>query len=228
MAHYRKIDVAIWNDEKFSSLSIGGKFAYLFLLTHPSMTGLGGMRASIAGLSDESGAAIKDFKEVFSSGLALFDDKAKCLFVPNFLRYQATEKINPNIVKGLVKQSEFIPESSIKELALRNVLFFIEELSPSLREGFDDAFAKQNGRIFHEVYGDFSSKENSVSFAKTIRFLPQSFVDFLRKPVSIKQLAVSKPPIPTMSEIGKTLEVVEGKKPVAIDPDTGEVIEWAA
>lgn len=43
-----------------------------------------------------------------------------------------------------------------------------------------------------------------------------------------KRREESKPPIPTMSEIGKTLEVVEGKKPVAIDPDTGEVIEWAA
>lgn len=165
MAHYRKIDVAIWNDEKFSSLSLGGKLAYLFLLTHPSMTSLGGMRASIAGLADESGAASKDFKEVFSSGLALFDDKAKCLFVPNFLRYQATEKINPNIVKHLVRQSAFIPESFIKELALRNVLFFIKDLSPSLSESLPMSFRKKTAKSLR--------KSMAISLAKKARFLSE-------------------------------------------------------
>ena len=148
------------------------------------MTTIGGMRASVSGMSDEAGLAAKDFNEVFSRGLALFDDKAKCLFIPNFLRYQASEKINPNIVKSLVKQAEFIPECFLKELALRNVLFFIEDLSPSLRESFEEVFQKENGCFFHEVYGVVFSKENAVSFAKISEFLSQRFVTFLSKPLS--------------------------------------------
>lgn len=220
MAHYRKIDVSIWNDEKFSSMKTGGKFAYLFLITHPFMTAVGAMRASVAGLSDESGATSRDFNEVFEKGLALFDEKSKSVFLPNFLRYQASEKLNPNIVKGWVRQSAFVPESFVKELALRNVLFFIKDLSPSLCEAFHDQFAKETGSIFAEEYGEVFSKEKLVSFGKIIRFLPQSFLDFFTKPVSSK---VNQPsirqvdrvpfgrvePFPTPPEIVRTSEVAQ-------------------
>lgn len=186
MAHYRKIDVSIWNDERFSSLSPGGKLAYLFLITSPAMTGVGAMRASVVGMADEAGVSAKDFKDVFATGLALFDDKAKCVFVPNFLNYQATVNINPNLVKGWVKQSEFLPECFLKELAIRNVVFFLEGKAPSLREGFDDSFHKVNGVSFEEGYGVSLGKGNEVPFAKVERFLSQRFVDSFRYSVSSK------------------------------------------
>ena len=46
MSHHRKIDVRIWNDQKFLSLSERGKLAFLMLLTHPMMTALGAMRGT--------------------------------------------------------------------------------------------------------------------------------------------------------------------------------------
>lgn len=191
MAHYRKIDVSIWNDDRFSSLNSGGKLAYLFLITSPSMTGVGAMRASIVGMADEAGVSTKDFKDVFATGLALFDDKAKCVFVPNFLTYQATVNINPNLVKGWIKQSEFLPECFLKELAIRNVVFFLEGKAPSLREGFDESFLKVNGVSFDEGYGVSLSKGNEVPFEKVAPFLSQRFVDSFRYSVNSK----SKPAI---------------------------------
>lgn len=47
MARYRKIDSRIWNDAKFRELSDNGKLVFLMLLTHPSMTSLGAMRATV-------------------------------------------------------------------------------------------------------------------------------------------------------------------------------------
>ena len=144
----------------------------------------------------------------------MFDDKANCLFVPKFLQYQF-DKINPNIVKSLVKQSELIPESSLKEIALRNLLFFIKDLSPVFGEVFTDVFQKENGKTFQESYGDFE-KDNAFSFAKITPFLSQRFRDFLLKPVNSKQLT------------GKPLKPPSQEEPIAkgnVDLETGEILE---
>ena len=47
MGKYRKVDPKIWNDEKFRELSDSAKLLFLFLLTHPHMTPLGAMRATV-------------------------------------------------------------------------------------------------------------------------------------------------------------------------------------
>jgi len=54
MSRYRKVDPRIWNDAKFRSLDDQGKLAFFFLLTHPHMTAIGAMRASIPGLSPQA------------------------------------------------------------------------------------------------------------------------------------------------------------------------------
>ena len=53
MAHYRKIEARIWNDEKFCALSDDGKLLFFFLLTNPHLTALGAMRISVAGIAGE-------------------------------------------------------------------------------------------------------------------------------------------------------------------------------
>jgi hypothetical protein len=55
MARYRKIDPRIWNDQKFRELSDDAKIVFFLLLTHPHMTALGAMRATVAGLAAELG-----------------------------------------------------------------------------------------------------------------------------------------------------------------------------
>lgn len=55
MGHYRKIDTRVWNDQKFNELTDNGKLVFFLLLTHPYLTSIGAMRASLPGLACELG-----------------------------------------------------------------------------------------------------------------------------------------------------------------------------
>lgn len=116
MGRYRKIDPRIWNDAKFRTLSDRGKLTFLFILTHPYMTSLGAMRATISGLAEELHWELKAFREVFgeglSKGLFQFDAEASFLGVPNFLKYNPPE--NPNVVKSWGNILDLIPECQLK------------------------------------------------------------------------------------------------------------------
>jgi len=207
MAHYRKIDVAIWNDSAFNSLKPVGKLAFFMLITHPNMTAIGAMRSTVQGLAAEIGISAKDFSHLFSTKLAMVDEKTNCVFVPNFLRYQTIDSPSPNVIKGWVKQSEFIPEGKLKDLAIENILSFIEGKGDSFRKAFDDSFRK--------VYGENFLEGSASSF---------------RKPVSSKQLAVSSKENlnPPSQQKAGTTESGYGVKVAAVDLETGEVKSWAA
>lgn len=112
MARYRKIDPRIWNDEKFMSLSHEGQRMFLFVLTHPAMTGLGAFRMSREGLKEELGLDSKEFAEPFQqlldNGLVKYDERAFLIFAPNFLKYNPPE--NPNVIKGWAGVIDLLPE----------------------------------------------------------------------------------------------------------------------
>ena len=134
MAKYRKIDPRIWNDAKFMALSDNGKLAFLFLLTHPHMTALGAMRATIPGLAAELGWLEESFREAFqealSKGIVKHDPKASFLWLPNFIRYNPPE--SPNVVKAWVSALDLLPECEMRILCLRRV----KELTDGMSEGF--------------------------------------------------------------------------------------------
>ena len=109
----------------------------------------------------------------------MIDEKTNCVFVPNFLKYQTIDSPSPNVIKGWVKQSEFIPEGNLKTIAIANILSFIEGKGDSFRKAFDDSFQKAYGHSFREPV---SSKQLAVS-----------------KP----------PSLPAIEEVDKTLEVVD-------------------
>ncbi|MFZ4539844.1 hypothetical protein [Propionivibrio sp.] len=138
MAHYRKIDVGVWNDSAFMSLKPLGKLAFFMLITHPNMTSLGAMRATVPGLASELGVSTKDFVEVFDKGMALVDEKTHCVFVPNFVKYQSAESIN--VVKSWAKQLQFIPEGILKDKAVASVIAFLEGKALAFRDAFRDAY----------------------------------------------------------------------------------------
>lgn len=202
MAHYRKIDVSIWNDGNFSSMKLQGKMAFIFLVTHPNMTGIGAMRATLPGLSAELGISQKEFSEVFTAGLAVFDASESCVFVHNFIKYQGCESIN--VLKSWVNQIQFIPHGKIKDIAVSSLYAYIEGKTDAFRLAFADAYMKAYGFAFA---------------------LPKAY------PVSSKQLAVSKPNPPAIGKcLGKPVDIPreDEKNPGEIDRDTGEVVSWAA
>ena len=139
---FRKIYVCIWNDKKFCELTDRGKLVFLFILTHPGMTSLGAMRATMGGLASELGWTEKAFGEAFgealAKGMVKHDDKAHFVSAPHFLNYNRPE--SPNVVKSWVKCLPFIPECQLKVQLLQDVKAFAEGLPEAFAEGFAIAF----------------------------------------------------------------------------------------
>ena len=142
MAHYRKIDPRMWNDEKFRTLSTEGKLAFVLLLTHPHMTALGAMRATIPGLAAELGGKgfAEAFREVFAKGLAKHDEKASCVYLPRFLKYNKPE--SPNVVKAWAHSIDLIPECHLKSELIQEVKAYAEALPEAFSKALPEAFAK--------------------------------------------------------------------------------------
>lgn len=144
MARHRKVSVVIWTDIKFVSLSDDAKLLFLYLLTHPHQTSLGAMQATMGGLADERGwlpeRLSKAFAEVTRKGMANYDPRARCLWLPNFLKYNGPE--SPNVVKAWFGALDLIPECSLKSSAIQRAKAILEDYDETFREAFDKAFAK--------------------------------------------------------------------------------------
>ena len=143
MARYRKIDPRIWNDEKFASLSHEGQRAFLFILTHPSMTSLGAFRATKEGIEAELGidtkGLSKPFQELLSKGLIKYDESCFLVFAPNFLKYQPE---NPNVVKGWAGCLDLLPECPLLAEVLQRA-----KLCASANSKTSKAFSEALGRV---------------------------------------------------------------------------------
>lgn len=148
MARYRKIDVRVWNDKKFSDFPDDGKLAFLFLLTHPNLTSLGAMRATKAGLAEELGWAGPKFGRVFDSlvtaDMVRFDARASFLWLPNFLRYNAPE--NPNVVRGWAKSLDLLPECALRDRVLHASYLSLARIGKGLPEAFREVFGEGFGK----------------------------------------------------------------------------------
>src|SRR5512138_210334 len=144
MGRYRKVDTRIWNDEKFRSMSDNGKLVFFFLMTHPNMTALGAMRASIPGLAAEIGHPEKGFREAFrealSKGMAKHDPEASFLWLPNFLKYNRPE--SPNVVKAWSEALDLLPECNMKTQLIQHVKAFAEGLPEGFAKALPEGFAK--------------------------------------------------------------------------------------
>lgn len=140
---YRKISTCIWNDEKVASFSLNGKLVLLFMLTHPSMTMMGAMRANVPGLACELGMDLEAFKEAFKEaldqGIAKYDGRLLIWF-PNFLKYNMPESLNA--VKSWATIYEELPGSPMKEEVLKNAEAALDGASEAFRKAFREAFGK--------------------------------------------------------------------------------------
>ncbi len=225
---YRKIDPRIWNDEKFRNLSDKGKLVFLFVLTHPHMTSLGGMRTTLNGLAQELGWSYdsflkafrevlpkdfpkalpkafledlpKDFGEAFRegsseelkdplnevssrpekqfknssknsekndlwSGMIEYDERACCLVVTNFLKYNKPE--SPNVVKSWNFALDSIPECYIKFKLIQRVKDFLKGFPEAFAKALPEGFRKALPKDFREGSmncSDIPFPEGSINF----------------------------------------------------------------
>lgn len=144
MARYRKIDTRTWNDKKFNELSDYGKLVFFLLLTHPNLTSIGAMRASIPGLAGDLHWPLEKFKEAFQESflkdMVLFDETASLIWLPNFLRYNQPE--SPNVVKSWVNSLDYLPECSLKNSIMEHLKSFVSTLSLPFQEALSKVFDK--------------------------------------------------------------------------------------
>jgi hypothetical protein len=144
MSRYRKVDPRIWNDEKFRALSDMGKLVFFMLLTHPSMTALGAMRGTIAGLAEELGWTPEAFRDAFEDalhqGMAEHDPKACLIALPNFVRYNLPE--SPNVIKAWVGALDLLPECDLKLTIVHRAKGVAESMSKGFADAFREAFAQ--------------------------------------------------------------------------------------
>lgn len=144
MGRYRKVDPRIWNDEKFRTLSDDGQLVFLFMMTHPHMTSLGAMRATLPGLASEKGWPEKRFAKAFREALAKamlkHDPKASFVGLPNFLKYNPPE--SPNVVKSWSVALDLIPECRLKDELLQHVKDFTEAFQKAFQKALPKDFAK--------------------------------------------------------------------------------------
>lgn len=216
---YRKIDPRIWNDEKFRNLSDKGKLFFLFVLTHPHMTSLGGMRTTLAGLAQELGwpydsflaafrevlpkALPEDFGEDFRegsseelkdplneglsrpekhvknssknsekskkndlwNGMIEYDERACCLVVTNFLKYNKPE--SPNVVKSWGFALDSIPECYIKFKLIQRVKDLLKGFPEAFYKALPEGFRKALPKDFREGsinYSDIPFQEGLINF----------------------------------------------------------------
>jgi len=135
MGHYRKIDPKIWNDAKFNNMSPNGQLACFFMLTHPHMTAVGGLRATVQGLASEhQKLSEKAFREAFTEGLVESDKTAPLIWFPNFIKYNPPE--SPNVVKAWIKALDYLPECDTKSLIIQNIKDFLKGFSEAFQEAF--------------------------------------------------------------------------------------------
>ncbi len=141
---YRKVSSAFWNDAGVLRLSDRGKLAFLFILTHPNMTSLGMMRATMSGLAEELGWEVKAFREAFGEafreGMVEASTEAPLIALPNFLKHNKPE--SPNVVKSWERILPELPECELKTQQMQRVKAFTEALPKAFREALPKAFAK--------------------------------------------------------------------------------------
>lgn len=144
MARYRKVSTRIWNDAAFREFSDAGKLCFLFILTHPSMTALGGMRATLSGLAEELGWSPEAFREAFlealSKGMVKHDEKASMIFLPKFIRHNPPE--SPNVVKSWDGHLEMLPECELQVECVQCAYDFVKGLGKAFAEALPEAFRK--------------------------------------------------------------------------------------
>jgi hypothetical protein len=141
MSWYRKVDTRFWADEKVRQLSDDGKLAFLFVLTHPTLTAVGAMRATVPGLAAELGWSERRFRKALEPAVCLgmveLDEAAAFIAFPNFLRFN--EPQGPNSVKAWIDALDLIPECAGKVRLVARCRVYLDGKSDTFRAAIGDA-----------------------------------------------------------------------------------------
>lgn len=147
---FRKIDVRIWCDQKFLSLTPikpSGQSLFIYLLTNPSTNVIPGLyRAGAAAMAEELGWPLDEFinylQEIVTQGLAKIDLNARVIFIPNAIKYNKPQ--SPNVITSWASHWDEITECELKTFAYEILKAFIDTLGESYSKAFHNAVSKPN------------------------------------------------------------------------------------
>lgn len=149
MAKYRPIDVRLWNDQKFLSLSDDGRMLWLFLLTTTSTLPIPGVVVGgPAALSEQLGWPVERFREGFaellSRGLSVRADfDARLVWLTKAIKRWPPQ--NPNMVKGWSETWEDVPECPMKHEIWQALRESCERWPEPFAEGFPEPSVNGSG-----------------------------------------------------------------------------------
>ncbi len=127
MARHRKIDVGMWGDGKFRSLSKprpNAQTLWIYLLTGPHTTAAPGLFSEgEAGLAEAIGWSLRAFRSAFfeleKREMVRADWSSRVVWIPRAVNYNPPE--SPNVVKAWRKAIAEIPECELRDEAIRTL-----------------------------------------------------------------------------------------------------------
>lgn len=166
MARYRKIDVRVWNDGKFRSLSApppNAQTLWLYLLTNPDTTSIPGLFcAGEAALSEALRWPLAGFRKAFvelmEKGMVKASWQDRVVWIPNAIRYNPPE--SPNVVLAWAKAWDNVPECPLRAEALEHLRRFVQTLRPAFLKAFTEGFAEAFPEAFQEDSSQPSPNQN--------------------------------------------------------------------
>ena len=148
MARYRKIDVRIWNDQKFRALSDSAKLAFILVLTHPDTTQIGMLRARAVSLSFELGWQVDAMSDAINEatrmGMLMVDEKAGLMVIPNFLRYNPPN--GPNSLNSWAELIDLMPECTLRHKTVVALKGYLDSLSDGMKKGINNDLVNAIGK----------------------------------------------------------------------------------
>ena len=185
MPRYRKIEVKVWTDAKFRSLSPippCGQGLWLYLLTGPDTCNIPGCyRATEAGLASSLNWPLKAFREAFREiaelGMVEADWKNHVVSVANAIKYNPPQ--SPNVVKSWSAAWDCIPECELKLIVWQRLKAFLEGLDEAFLKAFAKACRKPSAKpsLNQEQYQEQEQEQKKDKKKGTHRFVPPSLLE---------------------------------------------------
>lgn len=146
MAKYRPVDLRLWSDKRFLSLSDRGRLLWVFYLTTPSSLPIPGVIVGgEATLAEQLGWSVEEYRmgyrELVEKGMKVRAE-GRVVWLSNALKYQRIA--GPKAIKGMSKVWDDIPEGELKAK--------IYEALKIACKSWSGLFAKVYGKGYGEGY----------------------------------------------------------------------------
>lgn len=158
MSRYRKIEIRMWGDAGFRSLSgipACGQGLWLFLLTGPHTGPIPGVfRAGRASMSEELGWSLEAFdeafREVLAQGMVEADLDSRFIFIPKAIFHNKPE--SPNVVKSWGAEWNLLPECPLKSKVWSHLKTYLDSLGCSFSKAFTESCLEPTGKAFGKAF----------------------------------------------------------------------------